>query len=54
MTSPFDLDPDTPELWEKGLSLIDKYLTVLEKMDEEPKAAPKAKKNSAPKGPAAA
>lgn len=54
MTSPFDLDPETPEFWEKGLSLIDKYLTVLEKMDEEPKAEPKAKKNSAPKGPAAA
>lgn len=54
MTSPFDLDPETPEFWEKGLSLIDKYLTVLEKMDEEPKAVPKAKKDSVPKGPAAA
>lgn len=52
MTAPFDLDPETPAFWEKGLSLIDKYLNQLEKMDSQPQAAPKAAKK--PKGPKAA
>ncbi|HYD18957.1 MAG TPA: M3 family metallopeptidase [Patescibacteria group bacterium] len=46
---PFDLDPETPEFWQKGLSLIDKYLNELEKLDAV-QAAPARK----PKGPKAA
>ena len=30
MLSPFDLNPEEPEFWEKGLSLIEKYLDKLE------------------------
>jgi len=30
---PFDLDPETPEFWEKGLSLMENYLDELEKLD---------------------
>ncbi len=40
MTQPFDLDPETPEFWQKGLSLIDKYLNDLEKIDDAPAAKP--------------
>ena len=40
MTQPFDLDPETPEFWQKGLSLIDKYLNELEKIDDAPAAKP--------------
>lgn len=52
MTRPFELDPETPEFWEKGLSLIDKYLGDLEKMDVKPQAAQKFKPKT-PKAPAA-
>lgn len=50
MTRPFDLDPETPEFWEKGLSLIDKYLNDLEKLDEKPapSIAPKTPKAKPP------
>jgi oligoendopeptidase F len=43
MFQPFDLDPETAEFWQHGLSLIDKYLTDLEKTDG-PKAVPAAPK----------
>ncbi|TAL26900.1 MAG: hypothetical protein EPN97_18625 [Alphaproteobacteria bacterium] len=53
MFQPFDLDPETPEFWQHGLSLIDKYLTDLEKMDSAPqpaaKAAPKVVAKDEPK-----
>jgi oligoendopeptidase F len=42
MFQSFDLDPETPEFWQHGLSLIDKYLTDLEKMDAAPQPAAKA------------
>ncbi len=51
MFQPFGLDPETPEFWQGGLSLIDKYLTQLEQLDAPqpvakiaPKAAPKSPK----------
>jgi oligoendopeptidase F len=43
MFKPFDLDPETPEFWQNGLSLMDKYMTELEKMDDKPVAKPAAK-----------
>lgn len=43
MFKPFDLDPETPEFWQNGLSLMDKYMTELEKMDDKPQAKPAAK-----------
>ena len=46
MFEPFGLDPETPEFWQKGLSLVDKYLTELEKLD-----APQAAAKAAPKTP---
>ncbi|MDE1152935.1 MAG: M3 family metallopeptidase [Micavibrio sp.] len=45
---PFDLDPETPEFWEKGLSLMESYLDELEKLDV-PAAKP-AVKAAATKG----
>ncbi len=51
MTKPFDLDPETPEFWEKGLSLIGKYLDDIEKMDSQPTPAAKHKP-AKPKAPA--
>ena len=51
MFQPFGLDPETPEFWQGGLSLIDKYLTELEKLDAQPqaKAVPKATTPKPPK-----
>jgi oligoendopeptidase F len=48
MFQPFGLDPETPEFWQHGLSLIDKYLTELEKLDGQPnlKAVPQSKPKS--------
>jgi oligoendopeptidase F len=43
MFQPFGLDPETPEFWQNGLSLMDKYMTELEKMDDKPQAKPAAK-----------
>ncbi|MBI1214485.1 MAG: hypothetical protein GC185_01540 [Alphaproteobacteria bacterium] len=52
MCQPFDLDPETPEFWEKGLSLMDKYLNELENFDMTPAAKPKAgAKGAKKKGP---
>jgi oligoendopeptidase F len=51
MFEPFGLDPETPAFWQHGLSLIDKYLTELEKMDApgaQPRAAPAAAKKPKP------
>jgi oligoendopeptidase F len=52
MFQPFGLDPETPEFWQQGLSLIDKYLTDLEKSDQAPAVQPAVKKPAAPKRPA--
>ena len=49
MFQAFDLDPETPEFWQHGLSLMDKYLTELEKLDEQPNV--KALAKSKPKTP---
>jgi oligoendopeptidase F len=50
MCRPFDLDPETPEFWRKGLSLMDKYLNELESFDKKPEAAagPARKKTKKP------
>lgn len=52
MCRPFDLDPETPEFWQKGLSLMDKYLTELENFKTDAPAA-RPKKTGAPKPPKA-
>lgn len=59
MFRPFELDPETPEFWEKGLSLMDKYIGELEnpsgktpKLQDKFNAPPgKPAKNRKPKGP---
>jgi oligoendopeptidase F len=53
MFQPFDLDPETPEFWQHGLSLIDKYLNELEKLDGQPnlKAVPQSKPKTPGKNP---
>ncbi|MFN7113759.1 MAG: M3 family metallopeptidase [Alphaproteobacteria bacterium] len=48
MFQPFDLDPESREFWENGLSLNAKYLDELIKLDAAP-AAPAAKKGKTPR-----
>lgn len=47
--SPFGLDPETPEFWEKGLSLMEEYMETLENMTLSPTPKFPAPKSPAPK-----